>query len=321
MINFSYNNIFHFFKKKYVVALKYTYLTIISRKLPNEIVLKNSLAINLTEKRFVLSCLRNDASGVICKVTTVDNAETLKLEQRNVKIMRGILKGSKLLKLIPNQLGISENNHWAFYLEEQLKGKAQRMLDNQKLQAASKLSSKLFVINSENQHSLKNKILEEFKDIFDVNFTTYSVNAETVIKNLADVDIKFCLQHGDFWASNLLFNETNEVQGVIDWDSLGTYYAGFDIFHLFFMNENEWNNLEIGELVLRYYNKLPEKLDLLLKDYYQELGLPIINSKFLVILYWVSFVIRTNKQTSLINKSQKWKEKNIIDVIGFLSKK
>jgi len=321
MLVFSRNRVFRIFQNKYHEALKYIYLRIISWKLPKEIVLKGSLAINLTDKRFVVTCLKNDVSTVICKVTTVANAETLKLEQRNVNKMRGILEGSELQKLIPEQLGITKGEQWFFYMEEQLLGKTFSTLDNLKLLAASKISSKLFEIFTESQCSNKRLLLNEFNTIISENFATHHKKSESIITYLDDVDVRFCLQHGDFWASNILFDNSNNVKGVIDWDSLGVYFAGFDIFHLFFMNENELKSLEIGELIPCYYDRLPPRFEALLDSYYQDLGLAINDSKVLVIFYWISFIVRTNKQAPLKRKSQGWKQKNIIAVIDFFSKR
>lgn len=207
-----------------------------------------------------------------------------------------------------------------FYLEKQLEGRFQITLDNDKLKSAAMLSARLFKITPQNNHFFKAQIFKEFTAIFDLNFPAYISKVKSVLENLSAVDIGFCLQHGDYWANNILFDDSNDVRGIIDWDSLGMYYTGFDISHLFFMNENELNNLEIGELVQLYHEGLPEGFNLLIREYYLELGQPIIECRYIVELYWISFVVRSHKQLSLLSKSQNWKKKNLLDVIDFLAK-
>ena len=136
---------------------------------------------------------------------------------------------------------------------------------------------------------------------------------EALWKTFQGRRISLVRTHGDFWPGNLLFSQTSELTGVLDWDaSVDGGWPAVDLIH-FLEFQNKWRaRWRLGSSVTR--RLLPQRLGQrereIYSSYFDALDLPKDLWKGFVSLYWLH---RVSTQVGDEHITQRWCDWNILE--------
>ncbi|NQZ22425.1 MAG: phosphotransferase [Colwellia sp.] len=281
---------------------------------PSKIKLKQLLTYKLG--RLVFTGEMN-GQAIICKVVKANNKSLLINEEKKLNTIQLRFKSAKNSTLIPRSLGIFDKLGNSYYIEEMLSGESSVTMNKTLLNEALQFSIGLFKNTLEVNDSYQAPIASSLLDVLPQEYLTYTSRLSIFMPE----ERQSYLQHGDFWSNNILVDpKTNEITGVIDWEESEHFFVGYDICHLFLMNENNLHSKEIGELVAEYLTKPCADFSQMVKKYFSGINLDTPDINNLLITYWMVFVMNSHRQLSISDRSRKWKNKNILKPLSEINK-
>jgi hypothetical protein len=280
-----------------------------------------SLDTLLTYKlgRFVFAGSFQLEKDIICKVAHNSLAHLVINESKKLANITQLLNSDALIKYLPTEQEIICRRGYTFYIESKIPGYSSQVISPMMLEQAIKFSMALSQKTKVSDSHYTTNLLAQVSNILktELHYSTYDL-----FQNILPTSpVNSCVQHGDYWSNNILFSQgSNILTGVIDWEESDVFFLGYDLIHLFIMNENNKRALESGEIIIELLNSSSENFTSIYKRILTITDNKTLTKQHFITLYWLVFVENSHRQLPLSKRSPRWIEKNVVSVLNVFKK-